>query len=137
MSRNRFIDLVNEFCALAKLEQPALLVEGSAIQVDGVDFIIQYDEEQAPEHVLFYCDFGFPPQQRLLEAYEALLETNMVIYGPSSPSFMLGPDKRVTFGYQSRLADVRAGDLMALFSNLAEQAKDWRGDYFLGAPQPA
>lgn len=137
MSRSRFIDLVNEFCVLAQLDEPALLVGGSAIQVGGVDFIIQYDEEHSPEHLIVYCDFGHPPADRLLDAYEALLETNMVIYGASSPSFMLGPDKRVTFGYQCLLADVRAPELLSLFGNLAEQAKDWRSDHFIGVSSAA
>ncbi|MPS30696.1 CesT family type III secretion system chaperone [Pigmentiphaga sp.] len=133
MSRNRFIDLVNEFCALARLDQPAQLAEGHAVEVDGVDFIFQYDEEYAPEHVMLYCDFGVPPEERLLDVYEALLETNMIVYGASSPAFMLGPDKRVTFGYQCRLADVRANQLIGILQKLAGQAKDWRTDHFLEA----
>lgn len=133
MSRSRFIDLANDFCALAKLDQPALLVEGNAIEVDGVDFFLQYDEEYSPDHVMVYCDFGVPPQEHLLAAYEALLETNMIIYGANCPSFMLGPDKRVSFGYQCRLTDIRAPELMGVFLNLAGQAKDWRIDYFIEA----
>lgn len=133
MSRNRFIDLVNEFCALVGLDQPELLARGNSVEVDGVDFVFQYDEEYAPEHVMLYCDFGVPPEERLLDVYEALLETNMIVYGGSSPAFMLGPDKRVTFAYQCRLADVKAKHLIDILHKLAGQAKDWRTDYFLEA----
>lgn len=133
MSRSRFIDLANEFCVLANVDQPTLLVEGNAIEVDGVDFFLQYDEEFSPDHLVVYCDFGLPPAVRLLEAYEALLETNMIVYGANSPSFMLGPDKRVVFGYQCRLQELKAPELLDIFLNLAEQARDWRTDHFLEA----
>jgi len=135
MSRNHFIDLANEFCRLANLDDPASLAAGRAIEVDGIDFVLQYDEQYTPEHVLLYCDFGLPPEDRLVPAYEALLEANMLIYGDSSPSFMLGPDKRVTLGYQCRLPDIHAVALIGVMHNLAEQAKNWRADYFLETAQ--
>lgn len=131
MSRTRFINLANEFCALAGVDQPALMVQGHAIEVDGVDFHLQYDEEFSPDHVVVYCDFGAPPAARLLEAYAALLETNMIVYGANSPAFMLGPDKRVVFGYQCRLQEIKAPELLDIFLNLANQARDWRLDHFL------
>ncbi len=137
MSKSRFIDLAHDFCSLAKLDQPALLMEGKAIEVDGIDFFLQYDEEYSPDHVMVYCDFGVPPSARLLQAYEALLETNMIIYGANCPAFMLGPDKRVSFGYQCQLADIKAPQLMGIFLNLAEQARDWRTDYFIAADAAA
>ena len=74
MSRSRFIDLANAFCTLANIDQPASIVEGNAIEVDGVDFFLQYDEQFSPDHLMVYCDFGNPPAGRLLEAYQALLE---------------------------------------------------------------
>ncbi|TWC67344.1 CesT family type III secretion system chaperone [Herbaspirillum sp. SJZ099] len=133
MSRSRFIELTNDFCAIANIDQPELMVQGNAIEVDGIDFFVQYDEEFAPDHLIVYCDFGMPPQERLLDAYQALLETNMLIYAANSPAFMLGPDRRVTFGYQCRLNELRAPELMTILLNLAEQARDWRTDHFLDA----
>ncbi len=132
MSRSRFIELTNDFCELAHVDQPELMVQGNAIAVDGVDFFVQYDEELSPDHLIVYCDFGEPPPARRLEAYQALLETNMLVYAANSPAFMLGPDQRVVFGYQCRLNEVRAPELMNIFLNLAEQARDWRTDHFLG-----
>lgn len=131
MSRTRFIELANAFCVLANVDQPASMVAGSPVQVDGVDFFLQYDEEFAPDNLVVYCDFGEPPPARLLDAYAALLETNMIVYGANSPCFMLGPDKRVVFGYQCRLHELRAPELLDIFLNLAEQARDWRTDHFL------
>jgi len=133
MSRSRFIDLANAFCLLAKIDQPTALVEGNAIEVDGVDFFLQYDEQLAPEHLVLYCDFGFPPAARLLDAYQALLETNMIVYGANAPAFMLGPDRQVVFGYGCPLQDLQAPELLDIFVNLAAQARDWRTDYFLEA----
>src|SRR5450830_1111950 len=100
MSRQRFIELATDLCALAQLPEPERLLEGNAIEVNGVDFYLGYDEETAPGQLVVYCDFGAPPKERLLDVYEALLEANMVVYGNNSPAFMLSPDKRVAFGYQ-------------------------------------
>jgi hypothetical protein len=133
MSRTRFIDLANEFCALNNVAQPKLLVECHPIEVEGVDFFLQYDEQFSPEHLVVYCDFGLPPAERLLDAYRALLETNMIVYGAGSPAFMLGPDKRVLFGYHCRLMELKAPQLLDIFVNLAAQARDWRTGHFLQA----
>lgn len=131
MSRQRFIELATDLCALAQLPEPERLLEGNAIEVNGVDFYLGYDEETAPGQLVVYCDFGAPPKERLLDVYEALLEANMVVYGNNSPAFMLSPDKRVAFGYQYELGKVMPQQLMGLFVNLAEQAVDWRSSYFL------
>lgn len=131
MSRQRFIELATDLCALAQLPEPERLLEGNAIEVNGVDFYLGYDEETAPGQLVVYCDFGVPPKERLLDVYEALLEANMVVYGNNSPAFMLSPDKRVAFGYQYELGKVMPQQLMGLFVNLAEQAVDWRSSYFL------
>jgi len=131
MSRQRFIELATDLCALAQLQEPERLLEGNAIEVNGVDFYLGYDEETAPGQLVVYCDFGAPPKERLLDVYEALLEANMVVYGNNSPAFMLSPDKRVAFGYQYELGKVMPQQLMGLFVNLAEQAVDWRSSYFL------
>lgn len=133
MSRHRFIDLANEFCALANIDQPALLLEGKPIEVDGVDFFLQYDEQFSPEHLVLYCDFGRPPAERVLEAYQVLLEANMIVYAAGSPSFMLSPDQRVVFGYQCQLRELKAPQLLDIVLNLAEQAREWRAGFFLEA----
>jgi hypothetical protein len=78
-----------------------------------------------------YCDFGMPPAAQLQAAYEALLETNMIVYGANAPAFMLDLDKRVVFGYQCPLQELKAPALMDIFLTLAGQVRDWRLDHFL------
>jgi hypothetical protein len=133
VSKERFIKLASGFCRLAKLPQPEKLIEGHAVEVDGVDFYLAYDEENSPDHVMVYCDFGTPPQDRLLAAYQALLEANMIVYGSNAPAFMLSPSKKVTLAYQYRVDEVVPEQLMGLFANLSGQAGAWRSHYFLDA----
>ncbi len=133
MSRSHFIDLVNEFCALADVDQPILLVQGHPLEVDGVDFFVQYDEHSAPEQLALYCAFGPPAPERLLDAYQALLEANMILSGTGTAAFMLGPDQQVLFNYQCRLLELKAAELLGIFRTLAEQARAWRSGYFLTA----
>ncbi|WP_034300978.1 CesT family type III secretion system chaperone [Herbaspirillum sp. RV1423] len=131
MSKAMFIELAANFCRLAKLQQPEKLLEGQAVEVDGVTFHLGYDEDADPENMVVYCDFGQPPQDRLLNVYEALLEVNLAMYGSHAPAFMLSPSRRVALGYHYRLGEVVPEQLLHLISNLAAQAKDWREHYFL------
>src|SRR5450830_538609 len=131
MSKEKFIALAADFCTLSHLPEPQRLLEGNPIEVDGVDFYLAYDEDEQPDHVMVYCDFGTPPPERLLAAYQILLEMNMTIYGGNAPSFMLSPTQRVSLGYHYRLGEVGPEQLMHLISSLAVQAKDWRNHHFL------
>jgi len=131
MSKELYVDLMTNFCKLVKLDGPEKIFEGNVIEIDGVDFYLGYNQETDPEIVVVYADFGTPAQERLLDAYEALLEANMAIYGSNSPAFMLSPDKRVTLAYHYRLGQVSAEQLTMLLGTLAEQAKEWRKHYFL------
>lgn len=131
MSKEHYVDLMTRFCHLVKLEGPEKIFEGNAIEINGVDFYLGYNQETDPEVVVVYADFGIPPQERLLDAYEALLEANMAIYGSNSPAFMLSPGKSVTLAYHYRLGHVSAEQLAKLLATLAEQAKEWRKNFFL------
>lgn len=136
MSRQRFINLAKDFCTLARLEQHELLLQGYAVEVEGIDFHLEYDEDTAPDHLMVYCDFGEAPAERLAESYAALLEANMVIYSQLAPTFMLAPDRRVALGYRYELAAMAPPLLLGLMVNLAQQAQQWRIDHFL-APETA
>ncbi|EJL88950.1 Tir chaperone protein (CesT) [Herbaspirillum sp. CF444] len=133
MSKALFVELASKFCQLARLPEPERLLEGNAIEVDGVDFYLAYDEEEEPDHLVVYCDFGIPPAERRLEAYEALLEVNMAMYGSNPPAFMLSPGKRVALAYHYHLKEIVAEQLMNLCAGVAGQAREWRQDYFLSA----
>jgi len=133
MSKEMFVELANGFCRLANLAEPERLMAGNAIEMDGVNFYLGYDEDAEPAHIVIYCDFGRPPQDRLLKAYETLLEFNLAMYGSHSPAFMLSPSKAVTLGYHYRLGEVGPEQLIHLMSSLVDQAKQWRLHHFLDA----
>jgi len=131
MSKQKFIELASGFCEMARLPEPERLLQGDAIEVDGISFQLAYDEEEQPDHVVIYCDFGTPPEDQLLDAYRVLLEMNMSMYGGNAPAFMLAPSQRVALAYHYRLNEVMPQQLMYLISGLAVQAQDWRNHYFL------
>lgn len=132
MSNALFVQLGEKFCQLAGLPEPQRLLEGSAVEVDGVDFYLVYDEEDEPDHLIVYADFGAPPAERRLDAYEALLEVNMAMYGSHPPAFMLSPGKQVALAYHYHLQELTAEQLMHLCIGVASRAHEWRRHYFLG-----
>jgi hypothetical protein len=133
MSKALFVELAGNFCQLAQLPESSRLLEGNAVEVDEVDFYLAYDEEQEPDYVVIYADFGTPPEALRLDAYEALLEVNMVMYGNHPPVFMLSPSKQVALAYYYHLEEMSAEKLMNLCIGVASRAHEWRRHYFLGA----
>lgn len=131
MSNALFVQLGDKFCQLAGLPEPNRLLEGNAVEVDGVDFYMVYDEEGEPDHLVVYADFGTPPAERRLDVYEALLEVNMAMYGSHPPVFMLSPDKHVALAYHYHLTELTAEKLMNLCVDVASRAREWRRHYFL------
>ena len=131
MSKERYVELVTNFCTLVGINQPENILVGNAISVDGFDFYLSHKEEADPMILVIYCDFGPPKKDRLLDVYQALLEANMTIYGSNSPAFMLSGSGNVALAYHYHLDQVTPNQLLGLCTALAEQAKEWNKHYFL------
>lgn len=131
MSKERYVELVKEFCKLVNLDQPEQVLAGNAVAIDGFDFYLSHKEETDHDVLVVHCDFGVPKTNRLLDVYRALLEANMVIYGSHSPAFMLTPNGNVALAYHYRFDQIVPEQLLGLFVSLAEQAKEWNKHYFL------
>jgi hypothetical protein len=130
MSKDSFVTLADQFCKLAILPQAEHLLEGYAVEIDGVDFYLSYQEEL--DNLIIHADFGAPPAALRLAAYEALLEVNMAMYGTHPPVFMLSPAKQVALAYYYHLPEIDARKLLNLCLGVASRANEWRRHYFLG-----
>lgn len=133
MSKTLFVELADKFCQLARLPETIRLLEGNAVVVDDVDFYLSYNEKEEPDCVVIYADFGAPPEALRLDAYEALLEVNMAMYGSHPPVFMLSQSKQVALAYHYHLQEMTAEKLMNLCIGVATRAHEWRRHYFLSA----
>lgn len=129
MSQAAFSDLMEKFCALVGLDRPERIVAGDAVEINGVEFNLVYNESVSPETLFIYCDMGPVPEDGRSQFYEALLEANMLAYPAGSPAFMLSPETgHVLFACNRRLVELAPEALCELLSSLAAQAKVWDGE---------
>lgn len=133
MSKDRFVRLIEEFCQLTKLDEPARIVRGGAIELDEVSFSLLHSEKINPRVLLVYCEYGTPPSGHEAEACRILLEKNMFRYdGDGGPVFTMSAAGKILCAQRLLLADAKAQQLYDLLSGMAEKARQWRKDYRMG-----
>jgi len=134
LSQDRYIRLIEEFCRMSQLDQPARIVEGGAVEIDGISFSLLYSAKINPGALLIYCEFGAPPLGRETDAYRVLLQMNFARYdGKGGQTFTLSPATgKILCAYHLGLEQAKAQDLYDLLAKMAEQAKQWRQDYHMG-----
>lgn len=138
MSKDRFVRLIEEFCQLTKLDEPARIVQGGAIELDEVPFSLLYSEKINPRALLIYCEFGTPPSGHEAEACRILLEKNLFRYdGDGGPVFTMSTAGKILCAHRLLLADAKARQLYDLLSDMAEKAQQWRKDYRMGKQSSA
>ena len=138
MSQDRFVRLIVEFCQLTKLEDPARIVQGGAIELDDVPFSLLYSEKINPRALLLYCEFGVPPSGHEAEACRILLEKNLFRYdGDGGPAFTMSAAGKILCAHRLLLAHATALQLYDLLSDLAGKAQQWRKDYRMEKQSPA
>ena len=138
MSLAIFKDLAEKFCSLAGLDEPNRVLNGDAVEINGITFSLMYNEKIDPEVLFIYADFGPVPAYRKVEIHEALLEANLFVYPQGFPAFGISPEtKRVVFASHARLREITAEALCKVLAELSEQATDWRAHYFLTPASPS
>lgn len=137
MSKDRYIHLLEEFCRLSKLDAPARIAEGGAIEFDDIPFSLLYSEKINPGALLVYGEFGALPHGQEAEALRILLQQNLLRYdGDGGPAFSMSAAGKILSAHRLLLADAKAQQLADLLSDIAEKAKQWRKDYRIGT-QPS
>ncbi|WP_167359813.1 CesT family type III secretion system chaperone [Phytopseudomonas flavescens] len=138
MTTPAYRSLIDHFCTLALIPNPASLYERTAIEVNGVDFTLCHRQSQGMGTVLLYADLGQLPSREAAAAALRLLEMNFHLFGePLSPVFTLNPQSRhINLAAALLLERLSAERLLTLLGELADMAKAWRRDFFLDADQP-
>lgn len=132
MSRHRYVNLIEKFCKLSRLSNPAAIMQGGPIEVDGIKFSLIYSEKIDPDLMFIYCDFGDPPVGRASDVYRALLKQNLFLYKGSGPVFAMAPDTgRVLLAKYERMDEITPDALLYRLSQLSTQAQSWRKDPFI------
>ena len=131
MSHPLFLELLEGFARLSKIENAGLFLKDRVVKVDGVTFSLIYDEQVA-DIVFIYVDFGDLPSDRALEICRALLEANMFLFASKQQiSFVISPDtKNVTLACRVELSKLTPTKLRTLLADLSAKARQWRNNFF-------
>lgn len=134
MSLKNYHQLIDNICELTMLPDPASLYEVASISVRNINFSLLYKENPAHGDVHIYCGFGPLPKQQRELVLQRLLETNLYLCtGPGSPTLTYNTETgQVVLVCIFPLDVLEAQPLLDMLGHLAETAKQWQSDYFLG-----
>lgn len=132
--------LIGDFCTLINVADPAeiaALGKGRPIDIDDITFTFGYNEAQAPDRLLVFCDFGPVPQDSQAAVYRALLETNLYLYENDLAVFSILPNTgRALCATRFSVAGMGGQELLGMVTYLAERAHEWRRSHFDVAIRP-
>lgn len=127
MSKDRFINLIREFCRNHKIDDHMRIVHGGAVEAYGVQMTVVFAEVLDPPLVTLLCDMGERPSQREGDLYAKLLQKNFYLTSIGGPSFSIDPgSNRVSLIQSVALDSLTAESLADRLSNLANEANGWR-----------
>ncbi|KRB69409.1 hypothetical protein ASE07_27475 [Noviherbaspirillum sp. Root189] len=133
----RVTQLIQAFCTLAAPPDPALVVLGESVTVDGIMFWLTCKEQQGSPLLRVRCDFGELPGERLADACKTLLTMNWYLYNGIDPAFSICPKSaRVLFEKSYSLETLTPNILHRTLTELAAKVGEWRLVHFL-EPLPA
>ena len=136
--QQQFMRLVQDFCTLAALEDPDAIAQGCSFCVDDIECALIYLDHLSPDIVHCYIDFGLPPEEQCAAIYRQLLRANYLQLASGSAAFTISPETgRVILVSTLRLADANPETLADLLAYHAQQALEWRGNYYLDQISPA
>lgn len=135
MSAELFKAVIEGLCNIYKLD-PAPVLEGCTLEMDGVNFSLVHHKESDSPLLTLYCDFGAVPSELEAQVYRKLLEANLTSYTGQGETFCMAPDGRVIFANNYPLAVLTPEMLAGNMALVSIFAKSWREGYFLNPEKP-
>jgi len=127
MSKDRFINLVRDFCRDSKIADAMAIVNGRTVEAYGVQMSIMHIETQDTPLVLLFCDMGERPRKNEVDLYAKLLQKNFYLSSVGGPSFSIDPTSgRVSLVQSCELDSLTPKLLAEQLSDLANEANGWR-----------
>ena len=124
--------LVKDFCALASLDDAHVIAEGCSFCVDDIECALIYLDHLSPDIIHCYIDFGLPPEERCADIFRRLLNANYLQLASGSAAFTVSPETgHVVLISTLRVAEASPETLADLLSYHAQQALEWRRNYYL------
>lgn len=124
----KFHSLIVQYCKLAGIDRPALLVEGHPFNVDGVTFSLCYNATNGTDYFSVYCDFGKVLNSQTAFVQAALLKMNTMMYMTHGMCLTLSPTQKdhAVCTFRLGLAGMSGSDFLATLEAVASMAEQWR-----------
>jgi hypothetical protein len=135
MKQKTFSSLVVDLAKLTNAGELHRISDYAQIDVDGVSFTMMEGVELGAGTASYFCDFGpLPNNSDRAEILQRLLECNLLMFGPNTPSFSINSETNhpLLMG-RVELEHIEAQQLLNAFIQFSKQAKLWRQTYFLDA----
>lgn len=102
------------------------------LKVDEVDFSLMPGSDDNANALLFFSDFGMMPLEFETTAMRRLLEANLVMMGVGRPNFGINfTTGHVLLSGAVPIAGMDGKKLLEMLHHYANQAKNWRENYFM------
>ncbi|MBC7436097.1 MAG: CesT family type III secretion system chaperone [Bdellovibrionales bacterium] len=127
-----FAALAAALCKAARIAPPALAEDtsgglGLRLELDGVLVTITHHPAQFPSHVFVYVAFGAVPASGEADAFRDLLDANLLMMRPCSPSFARDPlDGQIVLQACCALHETSGNALLAGIRVAVGKALEWR-----------
>jgi hypothetical protein len=122
-----FQKLAKDICERFLLEDPARLIAGQNVDVDGIEAAFHWNQYEKPGQFTLIVDFGIGPADT--DVYAALLHRNFSLIGYDAGMFAMDPaSQHVLYTRTFEIAKVDALDVIDTLMQAVAEAKKWRID---------
>jgi hypothetical protein len=127
MSRDRFVELIQETCAAVGLPDAEYVVETQTLEIEGFDVHLDhYDTDEDAIYVSFH--YGAVTPGRSLVVFRLMLEANLLIYAQDQAQLCLdaGTGNVVLLVHLPMGPSISGEYLADLFTHYAEHGRYWQ-----------
>lgn len=127
MSRERYVQLLEQTCAVVGIPDAPSVIQRGSLDVDGHEVLLSHYEND-PEATYVTFNFGIVSAGRTLRVFRLLLEANLTVYAQDQAQLGLLPETGgVLLIVRVPMTDDIDGAYLAdTFNHYAEHARYWR-----------
>ncbi|HVK54243.1 MAG TPA: CesT family type III secretion system chaperone [Burkholderiales bacterium] len=126
-SNEQFLALLDEFCRLCNVPDPAAVRETGAVLVDDIPFTLVYNEKLNVDEMYILCELGPLGKADEKECYQRMLHMNYLMSYRADPIMALDPRTNAVMMISRLPFDGMTAELLrTAVGATAKVAHDWR-----------
>ena len=132
MSLEKYHKIIDELCTFAGIADPKQQYETAKFKVDDISFALQHGGEEYEDYAMFFCNYGYPPDEYRELALQRLLEANTALAGPFAPIFGINHETgSVLLSQFVPIHNATGEGFLKTMRYYAAYARDWQRSFFL------